>query len=49
MLARPLFLAFLAYERAVNATPLLARFRANLFVVLRKPDRAAETTPRGVA
>jgi SAM-dependent methyltransferase len=36
MLARPLFAAMMAYERAVNATPALAPFRANMFVVLRK-------------
>ena len=36
MLAKPLFVAFMAYERAVNASPLLAPFRANMFVVLRK-------------
>ncbi len=36
MYARPFFLAFMAYERCVNAVPALARFRANLFVVLRK-------------
>ena len=36
MYARPLFLTLLAYERVVNATPLLAPFRANLFVVLGK-------------
>jgi SAM-dependent methyltransferase len=38
MIARPLFLAFMAYERAVNASERLAPFRANLFVVLRKPS-----------
>jgi len=37
MAARPLFLAFMVYERIVNATPKLAALRANLFVVLRKP------------
>lgn len=36
MSARPLFLAFMAYERVVNATERLAPFRANMFVVLRK-------------
>lgn len=37
MAARPLFLAFMAYERLVNATPKLANLRANLFGLLRKP------------
>jgi SAM-dependent methyltransferase len=37
MYARPLFLAFLAYERLVNASERLAPFRANLFVVLGRP------------
>jgi len=37
MAARPLFLAFMVYERIVNATPKLAALRANLFVVLHKP------------
>ncbi|HEY8038208.1 MAG TPA: methyltransferase domain-containing protein [Polyangiaceae bacterium] len=36
MVARPLFLAFMAYERLVNASGWLAPFRANMFVVLRK-------------
>jgi SAM-dependent methyltransferase len=36
MLARPLFLAFMAYERLVNASDLLAALRSNMFVVLRK-------------
>jgi SAM-dependent methyltransferase len=36
MAARPLFLAFMAYERAVNATERAAFLRSNLFVVLRK-------------
>jgi SAM-dependent methyltransferase len=36
MLARPLFLGFMAYERIVNASDLLAPLRANMFVVLRK-------------
>jgi SAM-dependent methyltransferase len=35
MASRAMFLAFTAYERAVNATELLADARANLFVVLR--------------
>jgi SAM-dependent methyltransferase len=35
MASRAMFLAFTAYERAVNATELLANARANLFVVLR--------------
>jgi SAM-dependent methyltransferase len=38
MYARPLFLLFMAYERAVNATDLLASLRCNLFVVLRRKD-----------
>jgi hypothetical protein len=36
MFARPLFLAFMAYERIVNASGRLAGLRANMFVVLRK-------------
>jgi SAM-dependent methyltransferase len=36
MAARPLFLAFMAYERAVNATERAAFLRANIFAVLRK-------------
>jgi SAM-dependent methyltransferase len=36
MMARPLFLAFMAYERVVNASARLAPLRANMFVVLRK-------------
>ncbi len=36
MAARPLFLAFMAYERAVNATPWAAFLRSNIFAVLRK-------------
>jgi SAM-dependent methyltransferase len=36
MLARPLFLAFMAYERVVNASPYFGPLRANMFVVLRK-------------
>jgi SAM-dependent methyltransferase len=35
--SRALFLAFLAYERFVNATELAAALRANIFGVLRKP------------
>ncbi len=37
MSSRVLFLAFLAYERIVNSTELLAGVRANFLVVLRKP------------
>jgi SAM-dependent methyltransferase len=37
MVARPLFLAFMAYERIVNASERLSGLRANMFVVLRKP------------
>jgi SAM-dependent methyltransferase len=37
MYARPLFLAFMTYERLVNAFDWLAALRANMFVVLRKP------------
>ena len=40
MVAKPLFAACMAYERAVNAFPALAPLRANLFVVLRKPRRS---------
>jgi SAM-dependent methyltransferase len=36
MYARPLFLAFMAYERLVNASGALAPLRANMFVVLAK-------------
>lgn len=36
MIARPLFAAFMAYERLVNSTPRLAAIRANMFVVLRR-------------
>jgi ubiquinone/menaquinone biosynthesis C-methylase UbiE len=39
MVARPLFLAFMAYERVVNASELLGPLRANMFVVLRRPTR----------
>ena len=41
MYARPLFLTFMAYERVVNASPLLAGLRANMFVVLGKPSATA--------
>ncbi len=37
MYARSLFLAFMAYERIVNASDWFAGLRANMFVVLRKP------------
>jgi SAM-dependent methyltransferase len=37
MLARPLFLVGMAYERLVNATPLAGDLRANILGVLRKP------------
>lgn len=37
MIAKPLFLGFMAYERLVNASEALAPLRANMFVVLRKP------------
>jgi hypothetical protein len=36
MSSRALFLAFMAYERAVNATARLAPLRANIFAVLRR-------------
>lgn len=36
LIARPLFVALVAYERCVNATEALGCFRANMFVVLRK-------------
>ena len=36
MIARPLFLGFLLYERLVNSTEALAPLRANLLVVLRR-------------
>jgi SAM-dependent methyltransferase len=35
--SRPLFVAFMAYERLVNATDLCADLRANVLAVLRKP------------
>ena len=44
MYARPLFLLFMAYERAVNASPKLAGLRANLFVVLHRPQRKVAST-----
>ena len=37
MAAKPLFLAFMLYERVVNSTKRLAFARANFFGVLRKP------------
>jgi SAM-dependent methyltransferase len=37
MVAKPLFLAFMAYERLVNATDRLSGLRANMFAVLGKP------------
>ena len=37
MAARPLFFAFMAYERLVNASERAAFLRANIFGVLRKP------------
>ncbi len=36
MYGRPLYLAFMAYERTVNASKRLASLRANMFVVLQK-------------
>lgn len=39
MFAKPLFLAFTAYERVVNRFDALADIRANIFAVLRKPGR----------
>jgi SAM-dependent methyltransferase len=36
MIARPLFAAFMAYERLVNASEAFAPLRSNMFVVLRK-------------
>jgi SAM-dependent methyltransferase len=41
MSSRLLFLAFMAYERLVNATDLAADLRVNILCVLRKPARAA--------
>jgi SAM-dependent methyltransferase len=38
MAARPLFLGFMCYERAVNASPLFAALRANIFGVLERPQ-----------
>ena len=37
MSSRALFVAFMAYERAVNATERAAELRSNIFAVLRKP------------
>jgi len=37
MAARPLFLAFMAYERLVNSTEALAPLRASMLCVLRRP------------
>jgi hypothetical protein len=45
MAARPLFLAFMAYERLVNASSRLAPLRANMFVALRA---IAREPPGGV-
>jgi SAM-dependent methyltransferase len=39
MLAPPLFLALMAYERIVNATEKAAFLRANIFAVLRKEQK----------
>ena len=36
LMARPLFLAFMAYERVVNSSPAFEGLRANLLVVLRR-------------
>ena len=36
LFARPLFLAFMAYERLVNASAVFGSLRSNMFVVLRK-------------
>jgi len=38
MSSRVLFLTFMAYERAVNATPHAAFLRSNIFAVLRRPS-----------
>lgn len=38
--SRVLFLLFTAYERLVSSTPLLAGLRANIFAVLRRPERS---------
>ena len=35
--SRVLFLGFMAYERVVNSTEILRRFRGNIFGVLRRP------------
>lgn len=42
MSSRLLFLLFIAYERIVNSTELLASLRSNLFVILRKPTAPAD-------
>jgi SAM-dependent methyltransferase len=47
MIARPLFLAFLLYERLVKSTEALANFRANFLVVLRKSGTGV--APNGLA
>jgi hypothetical protein len=36
MSSRVLFLAFMAYERAVNSTERLAALRSSIFAVLRR-------------
>ncbi len=41
MAARPLFLAFMTYERAVNATERAAFLRSNIFAVLRDDGLSA--------
>jgi SAM-dependent methyltransferase len=41
--ARPMFVAFMAYERLVNATNVLAPLRANMFVVLRAPTATSSS------
>lgn len=43
--SRLLFLAFLAYERLVNSTDLLAPFRATIHCAMRKPSTAGTGSP----
>lgn len=40
MASRALFFPFLAYERAVNSTERLARYRTTILAVLRSPSVA---------
>ena len=39
MASRPLFLAFMLYERLVNCSPIFSGIRVNIFAVLEQPSR----------